>query len=209
MTTTELPAAELAPASPRRPRRSVARAVVCALVVLALAALTGWQVVGRRPHLDSGYATWADPRAVHERGDVTGNDIGSTWSIDAGDGTYWSLVRNKGRVPVTLHGGTRPGGLKQTITFAPIVEAYIRFGAPVSSITVSPGHEVQVLIRLELCGDDWAAGPGSSTSIEGVDVEATTWGLNRKVHLDVGGSYGFYDKVGATLPPSPDCPTFP
>jgi hypothetical protein len=207
VTTYEQPPTAVTRATPRR-RRHLGRWLVAALLVLAVVAVTV-RHVGSRPHLESGWTQGADPAAVHEVGSVTGTDLGNTWWVDSGDGTYWSVVRNDGRAPVTLRGAGLDIALRQKVTFATVVNPYDRFGTPVDSITVRPGQEVQVLVHLEVCGDTFRGGPGSSTSVEGLDVKATTWGLTRTVHLDMGGSYGFYNKTGPALPASPDCPEVP
>ena len=204
MATTEHLSAEAVVATPLR-RRHVARRLVGGMVVVLLAALAGWLLVGLRPHLDSGSLTGTDEAAVREAGSVTGESTGHVWWLDTGDGSYWTVVRNDGRAPVTLRGDGLDIALRQEVSFATIVRAYAEFGSPTASITLQPGEEAQVLVHLEVCGE-YAAGPGSSTAIEGVDVEATTWGLTRKVHLDTGGTYGFFSKTVARLPRSADCP---
>jgi len=205
MTTTEQPPTDTVPPAPRR-RRHPVRWLVAAGLVVAVVAVTGWLAIGRRPHLDSAYEWGADEAALHETGSVTGLDTGDVWWVGRSEGTYWALVRNTGRVAVTLRGdGIDDGILWQRVSFATVVEPYDRFGTPADSITLAPGQEAQVTVLLAFCGERSPGSTGVMVPVEGLDVTATTWGLTRKVHLDMGSSYGFYDKTGATLPESPDC----
>lgn len=206
MTTIEDPPTETAPTPAARPHRHLRRWLLSAGLVLALVAVAGWLVVGSRPRLDSGYTWWVDDAAVHETGSVTGLDTGDVWWVDRSEGTYWSLVRNTGRVAVTLRGdGVDDGIVWQRVGFATVVEPYVRFGTPATSITLAPGQEAQVTVHLEFCGERSPGSTGVMLPVEGLDIDATTWGLTRKVHLDMGGSYGFYSEPGSPQPPAPDC----
>lgn len=210
MTTTEAPPTHDVAEPPPRRRWHPVRWVVAGLAVVALAVPTAWALVGLHPHLTSGYTGGVDAAAVSEVGDVTGHPTGNVWWVDAGDGTYWSAVRNDGRAPVTLRGAGLDIAIRQKVTFATITQPYVGFGTPAESITLGPGDEAQVIVRLEVCGEGtFSGGPGMSTSVEGVDVDATTWGWTRKVHLEMSGAYGFYAKTVSALPASPDCPVGP
>ncbi|MBD5786142.1 hypothetical protein IF650_08120 [Cellulosimicrobium terreum] len=152
-----------------RRRRRVATWVGSVLVVLALVAVVGWQVVARTARIEQGAVSWWDGPAVEACG--VRDDLPSAYVVGSQDpdrSVVYS-VRNPNAVTVRLTSTYGPVRFQQDL-FDPTADFE---GEPsddlVDSVVVPPGEEA--FLQFEADGGEGSWSSGSQTALP-VTLEA-------------------------------------